>query len=379
MRVIVVHSARYQTTDDRDAPARGGAYRRGAGELERWYELERAGEERAAGNCFPLGTIPNRRRPRRPGSGLREPTWRRLGWNVGTSWNEPGLWAAALRLAARSPGHASDASAAPSETASGQCPGNLVILTHGMPCPLARAWASAKHCVTGWRLNLPRFLFLAMTRVTRNHLAEQLALADALLSERATMLEPQDLPGRYGRVVAAVDRLLAVMDCSGVVAGGWAVWRHGFVGRVTQDIDLILPADYLDEFLRVATVSGFELEPYIPGRWPTLRHRETDIRVDILPEGERPGLPPDFAPTTIPSPSRLGAAGATLSYIDLPGLIELKLAAGRLKDQADVVELIRANPEHVSGIREHLVSVHARYVTEWDELVERARREDVTR
>jgi hypothetical protein len=41
-RVTVIHSARAQTTEDRDAPARGGAYRRGARELDRWYKPERA-------------------------------------------------------------------------------------------------------------------------------------------------------------------------------------------------------------------------------------------------------------------------------------------------------------------------------------------------
>jgi hypothetical protein len=60
-------------------------------------------------------------------------------------------------------------------------------------------------------------------------LTERLELADQLLARRETMLTPQDLPGRYGRVVRAVDHLLQVMQCPSVLAGGWAVWRHGFV------------------------------------------------------------------------------------------------------------------------------------------------------
>jgi hypothetical protein len=54
-----------------------------------------AGEERAAIDRCPLPTSRNHRRPRRPGSWPRVPTGRRLGWSVGTSWSEPGLWAAA--------------------------------------------------------------------------------------------------------------------------------------------------------------------------------------------------------------------------------------------------------------------------------------------
>ena len=43
------------------------------------------------------------------------------------------------------------------------------------------------------------------------------------------------------------------------MAGGWAVWRHGYLGRVTQDVDIVVPAARVDELLRVASVSGFEV------------------------------------------------------------------------------------------------------------------------
>jgi hypothetical protein len=210
-------------------------------------------------------------------------------------------------------------------------------------------------------------------------LVEQLALADALLHGGATMLEPQDLPGRYGRVVRAVDRVLSAVGAMGVVAGGWAVWRHGYVGRVTQDVDVVLSAHCLEEFLRVAASAGFEVYPRATGRWPKLRHRETDVQLDILPEGERPGAPPELAPTTIPGPAKLGAIGTSLGYVRLASLIELKLAAARLKDLADVVELIRANPGRLAEVRRHLSEVCQRYVADFDRLVEQARRDGEAR
>src|SRR5438034_10476890 len=107
------------------------------------------------------------------------------------------------------------------------------------------------------------------------------------------------------------------MQCPSVLAGGWAVWRHGFVGRVTQDLDIVLPADRIEEFLRTAAVSGFEVLPQPEGRWPKVRHKETDVRVDVLPEGGRPGTLARPAPTTIRHPSDLGAEGCTLRYISL--------------------------------------------------------------
>lgn len=186
------------------------------------------------------------------------------------------------------------------------------------------------------------------------------------------MLDPQDLPGRFGQTIRAVTHLLQALDCPAVVAGGWAVWRHGYVGRVTEDVDIVLPMDRIDEFLNAATFNGFERLPVRPGNWPKVRHKESDIKVDVLPEGATPGTASRLAPTTIPHPDLLGAEGNTLKYISLPGLIELKLAAGRARDESDVVELIRANAEQVLGIRNHLASVHVRYVSQFDSLAAKA-------
>ena len=51
------------------------------------------------------------------------------------------------------------------------------------------------------------------------------------------------------------------------------------------------------------------------------------------------GRPSRPAPTTIPHPKAMGAVRGTLKYMSLPALVELKLAAGRLRDEADVLEL----------------------------------------
>src|SRR5262245_21903227 len=90
--------------------------------------------------------------------------------------------------------------------------------------------------------------------ITIEFLTEQLALAEQLQAGRDRMREPQDLPGRYGRVVKALDHVLQIMSCPSVVAGGWAVWRHGYVSRLTVDLDIALPADRIEEFLRVSSV-----------------------------------------------------------------------------------------------------------------------------
>jgi hypothetical protein len=214
-----------------------------------------------------------------------------------------------------------------------------------------------------------------MSAVTLAFLKENLELGELLLAGRDAMFEPQDLPGRYGRVVKAIDHLIQILGCAAVLGGGWAVWRHGFLGRMTQDIDIVLPADRIEEFVRVAALSGFEVLPQPEGRWPKVRHKDTDVKVDILPEGGRPGTPAQLAPTVIPHPSALGAIAGRLSYITLPALVQLKLAAGRARDEADVVELMRVNEDQIDPIRTYLASVHGDYAAAFDRLVERARQQ----
>jgi hypothetical protein len=69
----------------------------------------------------------------------------------------------------------------------------------------------------------------------------------------------------------------------------------------------------------------------------------------------------------------MGAVKARLTYVSLPSLIELKLAAARPRDIADVVELMRQNDQQIPLIRKHLLLVHAPYAATFDELIEQAR------
>jgi hypothetical protein len=172
--------------------------------------------------------------------------------------------------------------------------------------------------------------------------------------------------------VKALDAVIAACGCQAVVGGGWAVWRHGYVGRVTQDIDIALPAGDVQNFLDVASVTGFEILTSPAGNWPKLLHKDTGIQVHILPEGGRLGTAANPAPTTIPHPTARGSESGRLAYMSLRSLIELKLAAGRLRDEADVVELIRENREHVAEIETHLNKVHQQYATRFAELIKQA-------
>ncbi|MDA1016673.1 MAG: hypothetical protein O3A00_19720 [Planctomycetota bacterium] len=68
----------------------------------------------------------------------------------------------------------------------------------------------------------------------------------------------------------------------------------------------------------------------------------------------------------------MGATGFSLRYIELASLLELKIAAGRTKDKADVIELVRANRKQAETVREHLQAVHESYAAEFDSLLDEA-------
>jgi len=202
-----------------------------------------------------------------------------------------------------------------------------------------------------------------------------LETSEQLLLLEPARSQPSDLPSRFGRAVRDIERLLRATEVPAAVAGGWSVWHHGYVGRVTEDVDIVIPqcseADLLDNAPRF----GFDLVPVNPGSWPKLEHRETGIRVDLMPEGRYPGIPSRLAPVPIGHPLRYVAGHDKLDFISLAGLFELKLGAKRAKDIADLIELIKVNQSKLSIIRVHLQSASPAYAAEFDALIVQANEE----
>jgi len=201
------------------------------------------------------------------------------------------------------------------------------------------------------------------------------ALAEDLRHMDAAESRPEHLPGRYGRVIADLQRLLRATETISVVAGGWAVWHHGYAGRVTEDVDIVVSHDAIKELERTAHLCGFNYLAPPPGQWPKLQHRDTGIDVDLLPQGGIPGTASRPAPVAINAPAAYGAVEASLGYISLTGLVELKLGAGRAKDTADLIEMIKLHPKRLAELRQHVAKVHPAYAIRFDELVQQAQEE----
>jgi hypothetical protein len=126
------------------------------------------------------------------------------------------------------------------------------------------------------------------------------------------------------------------------VAGGMALVAHGY-DRTTVDVDLLLTPQGLEAVRENLEGLGY-VSPFAGSK--NLRDTSTGVRIEFLISG---GFPGDGKPKPVafPDPASVSVELDGIRYLRLPTLVELKLASGmsaahRLKDLADVQELIKA-------------------------------------
>lgn len=144
------------------------------------------------------------------------------------------------------------------------------------------------------------------------------------------------------RALQKLARLLDEARIPYAVIGAMALNEYGY-RRVTVDVDVLLTREGLEGFRSLALGAGY-VEKFPGSRG--LRDTEHGVPIDVVLAGEYPG---DRRPKPVrfPDPERIGVRGTHVTLVPLPVLIELKLASGmsaphRLRDLADVLELIRA-------------------------------------
>jgi hypothetical protein len=144
-------------------------------------------------------------------------------------------------------------------------------------------------------------------------------------------------------VQRALERIARVLDEKGIpyaVIGAMALNEWGY-RRVTIDVDLLLTADGLRA-----------------------------LKAEVLGRGYTEGKP---KPVAFPDPAQAAVRGRRVALLPLPRLVELKLASGmsaphRLKDLADVLELVRV----LSLPRDLALSLDASVRAKYEELWEAA-------
>ena len=146
----------------------------------------------------------------------------------------------------------------------------------------------------------------------------------------ARAMNPSTKP--VDEVLPLVRALLAEAGVVYRFVGGVSVVHHGYV-RTTQDIDVLVRPDAAAALDPLLEKHGFErVSPH------KIRHVATGVPVDFLVAGET--LPRPLA-KPFPDPASTTVSTDDESVIGLAVLFELKLRAGRLRDQADVLELLK--------------------------------------
>lgn len=150
------------------------------------------------------------------------------------------------------------------------------------------------------------------------------------------------------------------------VAGGMAMFAHGY-RRFTEDVDILVTKEGMASILQNLEGLGY-VQP--PGTSTNLRDTNTSVRIEFLIEGAFPGDGKP-KPVAFPNPAQASVEINGIRFLGLEKLIELKLASGisaphRLKDLADVQELIRVlnlPRDLTSKLNPH---VQGKYVELWD-------------
>ncbi len=151
------------------------------------------------------------------------------------------------------------------------------------------------------------------------------------------------------------------------VVGGMAVLAHRY-RRTTDDVDILLTAEGLAEFRRRFVPKNYDT---VPKRSRRFVDHTNEVTIDFLVTNMFPGSGKP-GPIAYPDPLAVSEIIDDIRVLDLPTLIQLKLAAQRYQDFADVVNLIRANNLDESFLEKLHASVHSDYI----ECLEEKRREE---
>ena len=144
------------------------------------------------------------------------------------------------------------------------------------------------------------------------------------------------------RALRKITRKLGDLGIDYAVVGGMAAFRHGY-RRFTEDVDLLVTREGLAEIHRQLEGLGY-VPPFSGSK--NLRDAENGVKIEFLVTGDFPGDGKP-KPVAFPIPAAVSEELDGIRYIRLAKLIELKLAsgmtdAGRMKDLADVLELVKA-------------------------------------
>lgn len=173
--------------------------------------------------------------------------------------------------------------------------------------------------------------------------------------------------GELNKTVAQLGSDLNRHGIEYMVVGAVALTAHGYP-RFTEDVDIVLTREGLEAFHRELVGLGYR--PAFEGAKKKLRSTRNAVAIDVITAGEYPGDGKP-QPVVFPHPSTASIEISGVKVVTLEKLIELKLASGmsasdRLKDLADVQELIKVRVLSKELAADLNPYVRERYLELWD-------------
>jgi len=148
-----------------------------------------------------------------------------------------------------------------------------------------------------------------------------------------------------GKVPQTVRTLAADLDRERIdyaLVGAMALNAHGY-RRETVDVDVLVHPDGLAAFKDCLVGRGYTEK--FQGARKSFRNAQTGVAIEFLTTGEYPGDGKP-KPVAFPNPALVATEIEGVKVVDLPTLINLKLASGmtaphRRRDLSDIQDLIR--------------------------------------
>lgn len=171
-------------------------------------------------------------------------------------------------------------------------------------------------------------------------------------------------------VYKSLRRIVKRLEKAGIpyaIVDGMAVNAQGH-RRTTNDVDVLLTPEGFAEFRKRFMPKNYVAAAKRPRR---LTDQTNQITVDILLTGLYPGLGQP-GPISFPDPTDVGELKHNVRVVNLTTLIQLKLAAQRHQDFADVVNLIKVHNLDES----FLDRLHPSLRQDFIECLEEKRRDD---
>lgn len=136
-------------------------------------------------------------------------------------------------------------------------------------------------------------------------------------------------------------RRLEELQIPYAVVGGMALFFHG-LRRFTEDVDILVTRDGLRRLHEELDGLGY-VPPFAGSK--NLRDAESGVKIEFLVSGDFPGDGKP-KPVAFPNPEDVSTVIEGIRFLNLPTLIELKLASGitnplRGQDIVDVQRLIQ--------------------------------------